>query len=365
MAQSTDADYGVNPNATQNKNPNGVTKPSELDVEKQNTIEQNRAVKESMFKRLGILVRFSSSTDISSHGNRYYPGHFQPQYLVQPCKKELWLEFPPPSLAADEVEAVGLLVMMYPILYKVRYESLHHLFQTRQTWVQIAFSVFANWVVVPLLMLALAWDFLSDEPELREGLILVLIWTVLSGGDGEYYAIPVAINSLLQMVLFAPLAILFINIIGNSGTHVALSYSTATASVAVFLGLPLAAAIVTRPPLHHPGAVCFAVSTGRSSDSFSGQSLGSLDCLFRRVAFFFATLSVTYKLRFGYKLSSTQSFTAASNNFELAIAVSVATFEPNSNQTLASSVGPLIEMQVLFGLVYVVTAMARRVGWED
>ncbi|KAL4726417.1 arsenicals resistance [Fusarium chlamydosporum] len=151
--------------------------------------------------------------------------------------------------------AVGLLVMMYPILCKVRYESLHEVFSQPDVWKQILFSIVINWLVAPFLMLGLAWAFLPDEPGLRVGLILVglarciamvLIWNGLAGGDAEYCAILVAINSILQMVLYAPMAIFFISIISNEEGSFEAPYSLVATSVAVFLGIPLGAAIVTR-----------------------------------------------------------------------------------------------------------------------
>merc|ERR1711881_377960 len=142
--------------------------------------------------------------------------------------------------------AIGLLVMMYPILCKVRYEVLHLLFRTRALWAQIGFSILMNWIAAPLLMLGLAWAFLPDRSDLRTGLVLVglarciamvLIWNGLAGGDDEYCAILVAVNSILQMVLYAPLAILFIRVFGDGDATV--SYEVVAKSVAVFLGIPL------------------------------------------------------------------------------------------------------------------------------
>ena len=301
--------------------------------------------------------------------------------------------------------AVGLLVMMYPILCKIKFETLHKAFREREIWRQIAFSVFVNWIVAPFLMLALAWAFLPDKAGLREGLILVglarciamvLIWTGLAGGDNEYCAILVAINSVLQMVLYAPLAILFISVIGrsnpnsSSGAIRQVQYSTVATSVAVFLGIPLGAAIVTRFALRKlisPGWYDTAFLKFLSPWSLIGL-LFTILVLFAsqghavvhqivsvvRVAaplivyfgiVFFLTLLVCQRLGFGYKLSATQSFTAASNNFELAIAVAVATFGADSDQALASTVGPLIEVPVLLGLVYVVKWIGGRQGWKD
>ncbi|KAH8205762.1 hypothetical protein TruAng_000038 [Truncatella angustata] len=294
--------------------------------------------------------------------------------------------------------AVGLLVMMYPILCKVRYESLHEVLSHRAIWKQICFSIFVNWVIAPFLMLALAWAFLPDKSDLRVGLILVglgrciamvLIWNGLAGGDSEYCAILVAINSLLQMVLFAPLAIFFIRIISGENGTVDVSYEVVATSVAVFLGIPLAAAIVTRFVLRatagpawyervflrfaSPWALVGLLYTILVLFASQGrQVLQQIVSVVRVaaplvvyfIAIFFITLYVARSLGFSYSLSTTQSFTAASNNFELAIAVAVATFGPQSNQALAATVGPLIEVPVLLGLVCVVRWMANRWAWE-
>lgn len=192
------------------------------------------------------------------------------------------------------------------------------------------------------------------------------------------------------MVLFAPFAIFFIKVISHSGSQVALSYSAAAKSVAVFLGIPLGAAIITRFTLRKftsprwydqvflkwagPWSLLGLLFTILVLFASQGRQVVHQIVSVIRVAaplivyfiiVFFATLFVTYKLGFGYKLSATQSFTAASNNFELAIAVAVATFGANSNQALASTVGPLIEVPVLLGLVYVVKFIAGRLGWKD
>ncbi|KAJ5489186.1 sodium bile acid symporter family-domain-containing protein [Penicillium diatomitis] len=366
--------------------------PTTLDIEKQRTDETEEAMtKQSDFKSLGWLDRFLAVWIFLAMAIGIILGNF--------------VENTGPALQKGKFVgvsipiAIGLLVMMYPILCKVRYESLHHVFRERGIWIQIAFSIFVNWIIAPFLMLALAWAFLPDEPELREGLILVglarciamvLIWTGLAGGDSEYCAILVAVNSLLQMVLFAPLAIFFINVIGHSASQVTLSYSAAAQSVAVFLGIPLGTAIITRITLRKiagprwydqvflkwagPWSLIGLLFTILVLFASQGRQVVHQIVSVIRVAaplivyfiiVFFVTLLVTYKLGFGYKLAATQSFTAASNNFELAIAVAVATFGANSNQALASTVGPLIEVPVLLGLVYVVKFIAKRVGWKD
>jgi len=294
--------------------------------------------------------------------------------------------------------AIGLLVMMYPILCKVRYESLHEMFRHRQIWKQMAFSIFVNWIVAPFLMLGLAWAFLPDEQELREGLILiglarciamVLIWNGLAGGDSEYCAILVAVNSLLQMVLYAPLAILFIGVISGDSAAQSISYSIVATSVAVFLGIPLGAAIITRFAVRYiatpqwydevflrylsPWSLIGLLYTILVLFASQGRQVVQQIVSVVRVAaplivyfvlIFFTTLWIARSFGFSYSLSATQSFTAASNNFELAIAVAVATFGPESDQALASTVGPLIEVPVLIGLVYLVKWAAKRWRFE-
>ncbi|OQV03049.1 hypothetical protein CLAIMM_08147 [Cladophialophora immunda] len=293
--------------------------------------------------------------------------------------------------------AVGLLVMMYPILCKVKYETMHRIFAHRQIWIQLGFSVVANWIIAPLLMLGLAWAFLPDKPELRNGLIfvglarciaMVLIWTGLAGGDEEYCAILVAFNSILQMVLYAPLAILFVNVISHGGGS-KVAYSTVARSVGVFLGIPLGAAITTRFILRTINAtwydrtflkwiapwsllgllytilVLFASQGKQVVHQIVSVLRVAAPLIVYFVIIFFLTLLITKRIGFGYKLAATQSFTAASNNFELAIAVAVATFGANSDEALATTVGPLIEVPVLISLVYLLRWLANRWNWQD
>jgi ACR3 family arsenite transporter len=218
---------------------------------------------------------------------------------------------------------------------------------------------------------------------------MVLIWTGLAGGDEEYCAILVAVNSVLQMVLYAPLAILFVKVISRGGEGLEVSYSTVATSVGVFLGIPLAAAIVTRFVLRRVDAdwyervflrflapwsligllytilVLFASQGHQVVHQIVSVVRVAAPLIVYFIVIFSLTLLVTHKLGFGYKLAATQSFTAASNNFELAIAVAVATFGADSDQALATTVGPLIEVPVLVGLVYLVRWWAGRRGWED
>jgi ACR3 family arsenite transporter len=288
--------------------------------------------------------------------------------------------------------------MMYPILCKVRYETLHILLRNRELWIQIAVSFVLNWIVAPLFMVALAWAFLPDRQDLREGLIfvgiarciaMVLIWNDLANGDPDYCAVLVAFNSILKIVLFAPFAVFYIKVVSHSHDDLAISYSRVATSVAVFLGIPLGAAILTRftlrpllgpekyqnrfirfvGPLALIGLLYTIIVLFASQGAHVVHQITSvLRVCAPLLVYFFAIFSFTvllcWKLGFGYKSSCTQSFTAASNNFELAIAVVVAVYGAGSGQALASTVGPLIEVPVLVSLVYVLKFVKKRWHWE-
>jgi len=235
-------------------------------------------------------------------------------------------------------------------------------------------------------------------------MLQVLVWNDLAGGDGDYCAILVAFNSILQMVLYAPFAIFYINVVKspNSDTDdITVSYSVVAQSVAVFLGIsppsnllltltgiPLAAAAATRlillrilgadryrrrfinyiSPLSLIGLlftiIILFASQGRNVVNQIILVLrvsAPLICYFAII--FLSTLLICRQLNFEYRFASVQSFTAASNNFELAIAVAIATFGANSNQALAATVGPLIEVPVLLGLVYLMRVLRKRWKW--
>ena len=217
----------------------------------------------------------------------------------------------------------------------------------------------------------------------------VLIWNGLAGGDDEYCAILVSVNSILQMVLYAPLAILFIQVISHESGGISVSYDTVAISVAVFLGIPLGAAVITRLALRkfvggewyeqtflkwlapwsligllYTIVVLFASQGRRVVHQIVSVVRVAAPLIVYFIVIFFFTLWVCNKLGYGYKLGATQSFTAASNNFELAIAVAVATYGPESDQALAATVGPLIEVPVLIGLVYLVRWMGGRWAWR-
>ncbi|PSS27831.1 hypothetical protein M430DRAFT_55277 [Amorphotheca resinae ATCC 22711] len=366
--------------------------PTTSDIEKQQPTEEHvEESKTSAFKGLGWLDRFLAVWIFLAMAIGIILGNFVPN-TGPALQKGTFVGVSVPI-------AVGLLVMMYPILCKVKFETLHHVFRERDIWVQIGFSIIANWIIAPLLMLGLSWAFLPDKEELREGLILVglarciamvLIWTGLAGGDSQYCAILVAINSILQMVLYAPLALLFIKVISRAEGTMSIEYSTVAKSVAVFLGIPLGAAIVTRYIIRKIAGlrwynevfikwlspwsligllftilVLFASQGRRVVHQIVSVVRVAAPLIVYFAVIFFLTLLITHKLGFGYKLAATQSFTAASNNFELAIAVAVAIYGANSDQALAATVGPLIEVPVLLGLVYVVKYIGKRRRWKD
>ncbi len=284
--------------------------------------------------------------------------------------------------------AIGLLWMMYPVLAKVKYEELG---KVAQAWEQFSVSLLLNWLIGPMIMFVLAWAFLPDLPHFRTGLIIVglarciamvLIWNMLAGGDSEYCAVLVALNSIFQIVMYSPLAYLFLVVIpgwfGVQGTAVNIGMGDIAKSVLIFLGIPLAAGIITRfyflrtrgrewyetrlMPRLGPTAMIGLLFTIVVMFSMQGDKIlaAPLDVL--RVAIpllvyfivmFFASFAISLYRKFPYELAATQSFTAASNNFELAIAVAVGTFTIASQEALAAVIGPLIEVPVLIGLVYV------------
>ncbi|GAA5873728.1 hypothetical protein JCM3774_000151 [Rhodotorula dairenensis] len=298
--------------------------------------------------------------------------------------------------------AIALIVMMWPILCRVSPMALVPLLRKRQLWQHLAFSVVVNWIISPLLMLGLAWAFLPDRPELREGLIvvgvarciaMVLVWTDIADGDVDYCAVLVAVNSILQIVLFSPVALLFIKVFkaGGSGANsdFNISYALVSKSVAAFLGIPFAAALVTRgffiairartfferkflpaiAPLSliallFTTLIIFAAQGHHVVESITDVLRVAAPLIVYFLAMFFGVLLLCRYFGVGYPRTTTQAFTAASNNFELAIAVSIATWGANSPQALAATVGPLVEVPVLLGLAYLLVWFRRRSNWD-
>jgi ACR3 family arsenite transporter len=284
--------------------------------------------------------------------------------------------------------AIGLLVMMYPVLAKVRYDETRRVTGDRRLLVA---SLVMNWLLGPALMFALAWLLLSDLPELRTGLIIVglarciamvLIWNDLACGDREAAAVLVAINSVFQVFAFAALGWFYLQTLpgwlGLSTTSADFSVWAITVSVLVFLGIPLVAGFLTRTigervkgrdwyestflPRLGPWALygllfTIVVLFALQGDAITNQPLDVVRIAIPLLVYFAITFGagmlIGRWLDLGYAKTATLAFTAAGNNFELAIAVAIGTFGVTSGQALAGVVGPLIEVPVLVGLVYV------------
>ena len=290
--------------------------------------------------------------------------------------------------------ALGLLVMMYPVLAKVRYDRLDTVTADRPLLIA---SLLLNWVIGPALMFALAWLFLADLPEYRTGLIIVglarciamvIIWNDLACGDREAAAVLVALNSVFQVVMFAVLGWFYLAVLpgwlGLPQTSLTVSPWQIAKSVLIFLGIPLLAGYLSRRwgekakgrdwyesaflPRVGPWALYGLLFTIVILFALQGDQITHRPWDVARIALpllvYFAIMwgggyLLGYLLKLGYPRTTTLAFTAAGNNFELAIAVAIATYGATSGQALAGVVGPLIEVPVLVGLVYVSLALRR------
>ena len=305
------------------------------------------------------------------------------------------------ALSAVEVDgvslpiALGLLVMMYPVLAKVRYDRLDTVTGDRRLLVA---SIVLNWVIGPALMFALAWLLLPDLPAYRTGLIvvglarciaMVIIWNDLACGDREAAAVLVALNSIFQVFAFAALGWFYLGVLpgwlGLSQTALDVSPWQIAKSVLIFLGIPLVAGYLSRRvgerrwgrtayersflPRVGPWALYGLLFTIVVLFALQGRQITGRPQDVARIALpllaYFAIMwgggyLLGRALGLGYERTTTLAFTAAGNNFELAIAVAIATFGATSGQALAGVVGPLIEVPVLVGLVYVSLALRPR-----
>ena len=293
--------------------------------------------------------------------------------------------------------ALGLLLMMYPVLAKVRYEEMGHVTGDRRLlWL----SLLLNWVIGPALMFALAWIFLADQPAFRTGLIviglarciaMVLIWNDLACGDGEAAALLVAINSVFQIAAYALLGTFYLRILpgwlGLDTEDVQFSTWDITKAVLIFLGIPLVAGYLTRRvgisrkgrdwyeqrflprigPLALYGLLfTIVVMFALQGDAILSDPRSVVQIAIPLLVYFALMWSVSFALgvraRLGYPKTATLAFTAAGNNFELAIAVSIGVWGITSGQALTGVIGPLIEVPALVALVYVSLWLRRRMA---
>ncbi|BDZ61032.1 arsenical-resistance protein Acr3 [Demequina sediminis] len=290
---------------------------------------------------------------------------------------------------------LGLLVMMYPVLAKVRYDKVAAVTGDKRL---LTSSLILNWIVGPAVMFALAWIFLPDLPEYRTGLIIVglarciamvVIWNDLACGDREATAVLVAINSVFQVIAFSLLGWFYLTVLpgwlGLDSQGLDVSIGQIAINVLVFLGVPLVAGFASRwigerrkgrewyeerfIPVIGPWALYGLLFTIVLLFALQGEAITqnpwdvariALPLLVYFAVMWFVGIAWGKALGLGYARSTTLAFTAAGNNFELAIAVAIGTFGAQSGQALAGVVGPLIEVPVLVGLVYVSLWLARR-----
>lgn len=284
--------------------------------------------------------------------------------------------------------AIGLLLMMYPVLAKVKYTRINHVVSDRRS---LVLSLVLNWIVGPALMFSLAWLMLPDLPEYRTGLIIVglarciamvLIWNDLACGNRELAAVLVALNSIFQILAFSLLGWLYLDVIpgwlGLDSDGIDVTVWEIARSVLIFLGIPLVAGFLTRVigertkgtqwyeerflPKIGPVAlygllftivILFALQGERISDQPLDVARIALPLFAYFIVMWVGSFALGLRMKFPYDRNTSIAFTAAGNNFELAIAVAIGVFGVSSGQALAGVVGPLIEVPVLVGLVYV------------